>query len=429
MKFKMKNGMWLLIFPMFLMGENFDELVKLIDNSNSVKIYEKNVEIEEHKLKKARANNFGKVDISYGYNHLFEEPVIKTKAFVPAGGSFVLRDVKQQMGEKNSYLFEIRYSYPIFTGFLISNLIKGEKLKVIREKLKVENLKRDLVLKSGELYSKIYALKSQIKALQDAKKSLMLAREKGEALFKEGLINRSNVDEIVAKYYEIEAKIAEVDAEKKSLLNNLSYILNKKIASVGDIENVTLKEKNFQNRPDVKILKNTLNLADIGVKMAKSNFYPKLYFAAGLKKEGDNVLVDENSHRNVDNSYLGLKVEYSINGQDREDLEVAKLNKMKSLIAYRDYLNRVESDYKNDILMLKALKNRLNASLREIEARKSYYDFIASKFSEGLADSVDLNSAVSKLAEAKAKRDYVKSEIFFYTIKANVDGGGKWRSE
>jgi hypothetical protein len=36
---------------------------------------------------------------------------------------------------------------------------------------------------------------------------------------------------------------------------------------------------------------------------------------------------------------------------------------------------------------------------------------------------VDLNEAIAKLAAAKAKKEYIKSQIFFYTIKANLDGG------
>ena len=412
-----------LFFPMFLMGENFDELVKFINNSNVVKIYEKNVEIKKEKLQKTEASNYGQIDISYGYQRLFKTPIMKTKAFVPAGSTFVLKDIEQKIGDKNNFLFEVKYSYPIFTGFLITNAIKAKKLKFIQEKLKLANLKNDLTLKVAKLYSNINALNANIKALKEAKNALLIAKDKAKALFKEGLINKSNVDEIKAKYYEIDAKISETISKRDSLLNTLSYLLNKEIKFIAGVNKVKLLPKNFENRPDVKILKKSLHLADVGVKIAKSKFYPQVAFQAGFKEEGNSLLVNKNDYRNIDNSYLALQVSYSINFKDKEDLNIAKLNKLKALIAYEDYLNKVKSEYKNDLLVLNALKKELLASIQEVEARKSYYEFINSKFNEGLADSVDLSDAISKLAEAKAKRDYVKSQIFFYTIKANIDGG------
>ena len=69
------------------------------------------------------------------------------------------------------------------------------------------------------------------------------------------------------------------------------------------------------------------------------------------------------------------------------------------------------------------MKKRLTAAKKEITARESFYEYMNAKFSEGLADVVDLNGAIAKLAEARAKKEYIKSQIFFWTLKANIDGG------
>jgi outer membrane protein len=62
----------------------------------------------------------------------------------------------------------------------------------------------------------------------------------------------------------------------------------------------------------------------------------------------------------------------------------------------------------------------------EVRARLSYYEYEKAKFNEGLADSADLTEAIAKLAAARAKKEAVKSQIFFYTIKANLDGGDRF---
>ena len=425
-----------LFFPVFLMGENFDELVKFINNSNIVKIYEKNIAIQKEKLNQAKAKNLGQLDLEYDYMYLFDRPVMKMNNPQPiaaqnAGSAPIYPLIYKKIhstlnvGKKNNFVGKLTYSYPIFTGFLITNFIKIEKLNLIKERLKLNNIKRDLKLKVAKIYAGIYALNKKIDALNEAKKALLSARDKANALYKEGLINKSTLDEIDAKYYEIKANIDETKSNRNSLLNLLSYLVNKKINSIDNLPSIKLLKPNFLNRPDVKEIQNTLKIASKNINIQKSNFYPKVYFQAGIKKEATDVTLNNNDYRNVDNSFVAVSIKYNIfnGGSDKAKLQEAKLEKLKALIFYKDYLNKVKTDYKNDLLNLNAFKKRLISANKEVNARDSYYEYIRAKFNEGLADVTDLNSAIAKLSEAKAKRDYIKSQIFFYTLKSNIDGG------
>ena len=425
-----------LISAVFLGAESFNDLVKLIDNSNIVKIYEKNIAIQKEKLKEIKAKNLGKIELEYDYVYLFDRPTMKLNSPQPVAAKnlgsaplypLVYKDISTTLnvGKKNNFVGKVTYSYPLFTGFALSNLIEVEKLNLIKKKLKLDNLKRDLKLKVAKIYASIFALNKNIEALKEAKRALLSAKEKATALYKEGLINKSTLDEIDAKYYEIVAKIDETKSNRDSLLNTLSYILNKKIKSINNLPIIKLYKPKFSNRPDVKEIKNTLKIASKNIKIQKSNFYPKVYFQAGLKKEATNVTLNNNDYKNVDNSFLALSIKYNIfdGGESKAKLQEAKLEKAKAYIFYRDYLNKVKTDYKNDLLILKALKKRFISARKEVEARSSYYEYIRAKFNEGLADVTDLNDAIAKLSGAKAKRDFIKSQIFFYTLKANIDGG------
>ncbi len=436
----MESGKWkiILLLPIFLNAETFNDLIKYINKSNIVKIYKKNIEIQKEKLKQAKAKNYGKLDFEYDYMYLFDRPVMKMNSPQPiaaqnAGSAplypLVYKDIhsKLTVGKKSNFVGMLTYSYPVFTGYAISSFIDIEKLNVIKSKLKLDNLKRNLKLQTARIYAGIYALKQKIYALKEAQNALLSAKEKANALYKEGLINKSTLDEIDAKYYEIQAQKDEVKAQKKSFLNTLSYILNKKIESVSDIPQISLKKSRFLQRPDIKEIKNTLKITMKNIDLQKSNFYPKVYFQAGLKKEATNATLNNNDYRNIDNSYMALSFKYNIfnGGADKSKLQTAKLTKMKTYIFLRDYLNKVKTEYRNDILTLKAYEKRLVSADKEIKARRSYYEYIKAKFDEGLADVTDLNSAIAKLAEAKAKREYIKSQIFFYRLKANIDGGNQ----
>jgi len=414
-----------------LYGKNFNDLVKLINNSNTVKIYQKNIEIQQQKLNQTKAKNYGKLDFEYDYSHLKETPIMKMTTTTPihanSDGSLIYKSFNTEMpaGGKNNYVGKLIYSYPIFTGFAVSYSIDIEKLNLIKSKLEYQNIKRNLLLNIAKLYSNIYALKEKIKALNEAKKALLSAKEKADALYEEGLLNKATLDEIDAKYYEIDANIKEVEANKNFLLNTLSYLLNSKISSIGSLPKIVLKKENILNRPDIKALKTTLSISQNYIKLAKSNFYPKLYFQAGIKKEANNIFLSKNDYQNIDKSFVALSLQYNIfnGGEDKAKINEAKLSKLKAFIYFRDYVKKAKTDYKNDLLILNALKKRYEAAKSEIKARESYYEYIRAKFDEGLADVVDLNDAIAKLAESKAKKDYIKSQIFFYTLKANIDGG------
>ena len=429
---------WKIIFllPLILSAETFSGLMKLINNSNIVKIYQKNIQIQKEKLKQAKAKNYGKLDLEYNYLHFFEYPSVNFSLLTPVGAQnkgnapiyplvYKQMDIQMKMGDKNNFVGSLIYSYPIFTGFAISNAIDIQKLEVIKSKLELSNIKRNLILNTAKLYAAIYALNKKIEALREAKNALLSAKEKGEALYKEGLINKSTLDEIDAKYYEIDAQIAQTDSTKKSLLNSLSYLLNTKIDSVSSLPHEILKKEDIFARPDIKELKTALKISRKYINLAKSSFYPKIYLQVGIKKEATNLGLYKNEYQNVDKSFVALGVQYNLfnGGEEMAKVNEAKLAKLKTFIYFRDYLNKVKTDYKNDLLILNALKKRFLAAKKEILARKSFYEYIKSKFEEGLADVTDLNSAIAKLAEAKAKEEYIKSQIFFYTLKANIDGG------
>jgi outer membrane protein TolC len=429
----MKLKIFLLSLAVVAGAESFNDIIQKIPSSYLYKLSKNNVLLAKKALNAAKALNYGKVDLSYTAVHFFETPKMKITSPQPVAvntltnpPTLVYKEITSTlpMSDGNHFVGEIKYSYPIFTGFAITNSIKKEKIKLIQAKLKLQNTKRVLILNSAKLYSSIYALKAKLNALNFAKEALKSAKEKVTSLYKEGLVDKSQVDEIDAKYYEVLASIKDTKSKINTLNNTFDALLNTKV-SVGGLDNVKLKKLNPANRPDVKEVAKNLQIAAVYEKLAKSSFYPKLGFEIALKKEADNTFLSKNDYQNIDKSYMALALEYNIfnGGADKEKLQMAKIQKLNALLFYKNYLNQAKTELKNDLDTLNALKYQLKAANSELKARKAYYEKIRAKFEEGLADSVDLNDAIAKLAEVKAKKEYIKSQIFYYTIKANLDGG------
>jgi len=422
------------IIPFLLNAQNFNDIASYVQNSLKYKLAQKRVDILKEKLKAVKAKNYGSLDLNFNALHFFNQPLMKLTSKTPVavasdGVHLVYKTFNSElpMSDKNHFTMSVVYSYPIFTGFAISNSIKKAEIELIKEKLNVKNTKRVLLLNAAQLYSLIFSLKSQLKALNAAKEALLSAKEKASALYKEGLINKSNLDEIDAKYYEVVADIANINSQKKAALNSLSYLINEKITDIDDI-NILKKLKftpDFQKRPDIKAIKESLKISSMDVKLVKSKLYPQIVFQAGLKREGDNLILTKNDYQNIDKSYSALAINYNLfdGGEKKAQIESAKLAKISALIFYNDYLKDVKTKYYNDLQQYNALFYRLKATKEEIKARESYYEYIRAKFEEGLADSTDLNDAIAKLAAAKAKRDAIKAKIFFLGIKLKYNGG------
>jgi len=414
----MKKLLFIPILPLLSLAVSFDDIQKDITNSLTYKLTQKQVKLSKQKLNQTKSKNYGSLDVEYDAIHFKDQPFTYIK--IPP-----IVDTTSNLSDKNHFIAQIKYSYPLFTGYAISNMIEKSKLEYIKEKLNLNNVKRMLILQTADIYSKIYALKEKIKALNVAKKALISSKEKALGFYNAGLLDKSKVDEIEAKYYEILADIQNATSQKNALLNTLSYILNKKIDKIDSITTLDVTTPNFQNRPDVKMIKQTLKIASKDLMVAKSSKYPQVGLEVALKREGDNFSITKNDYQNIDKSYVALAVKYNIfsGGAKKAQIEMAKIAKESAVLFYNDYLNKIKTEYNNDKNSFNALKYQLESAKKEIVARKSYYDYIQAKFNEGLADSSDLNDAISRLALAKAKKESINSKLFLLSIKLKVNGG------
>ena len=430
----MKIKLNYLIFLPILLQANFSEIIKKVPNSYLYKLSQNEVLLAKKSLNATKALNYGKIDLSYTGIRFFNQPKMKMTLKAPVAvnplttpPTLIYQDVTSTlpMSDKTHFIGEIKYSYPVFTGFAISGAIEKEKIKLIKSKLKLQNTKRVIILNAAKLYSLIYALKETKKALEFEKKALKEAKEKVEALFKEGLVDKSEVELISAKYYETLAKIKSTSSNIKTLKNTLKTLLNVKSVKVDGLEEIDLKNLNPQKRPDVMEVAKNLDIAKSEEILARSNFYPKVALEVALKREADNFSLTKNDYQNIDKSYIGVGIRWNLfnGGADREKFQMAKIAKLQAVLYYKNYLNEAKTDLKNDLENIDSLKFQLKAAREELKARRAYYEKIKAKFAQGLADSVDLNDALAKFVGAKAKVEYIKSQLFFYKLKAALDGG------
>jgi len=417
----------LLAVPLFLSAYGLNDVLKGVDNNLLIK----SSNIKTKALKKMvgvyEGKNYPSIDLDFKAIRLKDTPSATfTLPLMPP--------VTTPVGTKNNISLELGFEYPIFTGYAVSNMIEKAKLEVAKSKLKTKNLKRELYLKSIMLYSDIYALSKAISATKEAIKALDISLEKANKLYKNGLINLSEVYNIKAKRYDVIASMQTLKAKRDALSNTLFYISGVKVANdvkllqiAGSKKEKTIIKYALKNREDINILKKELDISKKEIKLAKSKFYPTVAIVGGIKKQADTLRLNGNGYSNADESYIGLGVKWNIFdgfAKDRQK-EAAMLKKEATLLYMNDYMQKVKTNIENSFFILKSLQAKLSAAKEQLKSQEEYYKLVKGRFENALSSADELSRAIAALSKAKAKVQQYKAKIFFQRYKIILQAGLK----
>ena len=415
------------LLPVLIFSAELKDIVKGIDDSLLVKSSKTKTEALKKMVGVYEGKNYPSIDLDFKAIRLKDRP---TATFsLP-----LMPSLTTPVGTKNNVSLELGFVYPVFTGYAVSNMIEKAKLELVKSKLKTKNLQRELYLKSIMLYSNIYALSKAVNATKEAIKALDISLEKANKLYKNGLINLSEVYNIKAKRYDVIAAKETLKAKKEALINTLFYISGVKIGNnLKLVKSARLKKEKsiiksaLKNREDINILKKELDISKREIKLAKSKFYPTVAIMGGIKKQGDSLRLNGNGYSNADESYIGLGIKWNIfdGFSKNKATEASRLKKEATLLYLNDYIQKVKTEIENSFFILKSLKAKLSAAKEQLKSQKEYYKLIKGRFENALSSADELSRAIAALAKAKANVQQYKAKIFFQRYKIILQAGLK----
>ncbi len=409
----MKLKTFFLLIPSLLLAQSYTQIIHNVDNSLALKSAAQMQEAAQKLYESTKGKNYPTIDASFTGFRLQETPTITF--YTPLGAT------TQPMGTKDNFQGALSLKYPLFTGFAISGMIDKAKFQSEQAKLKTADLKRNLFLNATKLAVAITSTKKSLEAMQKAKEATDKALQKAQGFYDNGLIPPSELYNIKAKKYQIEASITELKSRHKQLLNQLSYLLNSKIDSIElpTLQNFALDkeaviQKALTSREDIKALEATLNMDKAEATMAKSKNYPTLAFAAELKRQGDTPALNGNGYINADQSYVGATLEWNLfNGMsDAKKIEAARLKELSTLTKINDYKEKIRQEIENAFLELDALHSKLQSAKMETKAKEEYYKLTMGRFENQLASADELSRSIADLAAAKAKSAIMTNKLF-----------------
>lgn len=75
--------------------------------------------------------------------------------------------------------------------------------------------------------------------------------------------------------------------------------------------------------------------ADLGIRLARSQYYPKVYLMGRYEREGDNLLASNNDFANQHNASIGIQVSWPLFESGKKHAEVTRAIYQEQVLAER----------------------------------------------------------------------------------------------
>jgi len=244
-------------------------------------------EISGLNQKKARMKKLFYVDLAGSYFFKSRQMGIAFPDSNPAPG-VVIPGMNITAGAKHNYDLKLSVVQPIFTGGILSNHVKLETQKQLREKYNTDSRKIEVAGMIKSSYFTYRLLESKKKSLSLLIRNLKLHYKRINDLYKEELVKKSDLLETQIKISETEMKHEELDQLLKEEEINFTRLCG---FAVDDVERKydesisTLPESLsfFKARhPVLKIIDQNIRMLDLQKKIAAGNYLPRVQGFAEL---------------------------------------------------------------------------------------------------------------------------------------------------
>ncbi len=414
--------------PGIVFAQSYSSIIEDIENSPALKSAERLETAARYAEEAAKGGNLPSLDLSFSGAWLKDTPTVTFR--IPGSPP-----LQAPMGTKRNFIGSLRIAYPLFTGYAISASIDKALFERRVAELKRLDLKRELYLQATALAGAIYAADKRVEALKSAKRAIEDACKKAKGLYDNGLLPPSELYNIEAKRYLVEAEITETKSQKEQLLNRLGYLLDKPVDSVElplesadlSIDKENIIETALSSREDIKALKAGVEADRSVEELAKSRLYPTVALAAELKRRGDTPKLNGDGFTNPDQSFVGAEVKWNLfdGFSDRNGIEAARYKRLASQTALNDYKKRVKTELLNAFSELSALLSKLESAKMQERAQKAYCDLTRGRFENQLASADELSRSIADLSAAQAKVSGLESLIFTQRAKIWLMAGLK----
>lgn len=404
---------------------------------NNYSMINANRDVEAAKKKKWETTTMGlpQINGSVNYQNTFEftKQGAAANAFNPAANPNDI--VLLAFGTKHVAIGNLTLSQLIFDGSYLVGLQSAKTYLQISENAKIKTAQeiKEIVINS---YGNVLLADESVKILENNKKILEKTLADTKEIFKNGLIEEENVEQLQITLASLTSSLENVKRQKRIAVDLLKLLLGidlmEELVLIDQLNTLTqnnidlvLLKKEFEakNTIDYQIGKNIEKSKELLLKLEKSKALPSLaaQFNFGYNSFANQFDLANGSQKwnNFSNVGVGLNVPVfsslgrsSRTQQAKIALEQAKTSVTETEQKLKLQFAKAKSDYEFSIEQLATSKNNLNLAER-IESKNQI------KFKEGLAGSFDLSEAQRQLYSAQ--QSYLQAMLDVINKRATLE--------
>lgn len=329
---------------------------------------------------------------------------------------------------------------PIFQGFQITNSISKLKLDLQASLEDLAKAKSDISVNIASTYLSILFAKDLVKVSENQLKVTQLQIAQTNEKVEAGSLARGSLLDIEAQAAGEELDLVNAKNQLQLAKLSLTQLLELPVKDSFDVEVPVLPEISaqasivtpgevyntaLQNRPEIKGADLRYQSSKFQLKIAQSALYPNISLYANVYDSYNNKYTDiynnyiAFSSQLKNNQRKGLGVQMNIpifsRFQNKYQIDNARLQVLNTALDLESAKKLLRSDIETAQTNAVAALNRFLSNQKAVSSMREAFRYSEEKFSVGLVNAVEYNTAKTKLAKSESDLLQAKYEFIFRT--------------
>ena len=326
----------------------------------------------------------------------------------------------------------------LFDGFKTTSQKRADRFSLDAATANLEKARKDIGIQIAVRYLECLCNKSMVDvALAQLEVSQKLC-QRAATLVEDGKRPLSELKDVEASVASDEYTLAKAKGDLTLSLANLAQLLN--LPSTEDFDVAPIEEVSatpaaldydgvIERWPSILAAKSSIEASKAQVKVARSGYYPTLYFEGYVKTYYVNMFHNDIGwggfgkqffDKNL-NEVLGLHLSIPIFNrfQTRSNIRSAKLNLMEQQLALDDARQNLRTEMQKASTNTKVALDKLDAAKKAVDAAAVSVSYEQERYDAGRSSVFDLINAQQK--HLKASQDAVQAKYEYFIRQRILD--------
>jgi outer membrane protein len=394
---------------------SLDECIRLsLTNNLQVKNNEIDVQTVLSKINETKSSFLPSIDLTGQYQYYISMPKMLVPASffdstAPAGTYAELSLGSEQTTSAGLQVSQLLYNQKVFIG------LKAAKTAKNMTELQLGKTKEDLKYNVSAVYYNLQVIQSNLQVLQKNMQSLQQIINASKSLNENGILSKTNYKRLEINLENLKNEQLNLQLTNEKAHNLLKFLLGLPLTDDVTVEQYddarmistdNMVSGNFEDRMDVKLVKEQVQLAELDKQAAVAEYYPSLAGVYNYGVTGYNNKVapfQTINDRWMKSSYVALQLNIPIfSGFSRMQKVKQKDNDLRkaknSYELLRQSAERDLTDAKNNVL---SASNTFENARRNLQLAQEVLQSSTTEYQNGLISLSDVLQIQNELTQAR----------------------------